>query len=130
MSRLEQLERHRRSAEPDECAEGATRTCSKQESPESVAQPSVESNEVVQQLMDQVIKYTGTAAQNIFLMNALGIKPGWAKGARWSDGTKVDDFSIVDWIKYGMGESAGISRVATMQNRKKIYATQYRLKTE
>ena len=102
----------------------------KQESPESVAQPSVESNEVVQQLMDQVIKYTGTAVQNIFLMNALGIKPGWAKGARWPDGTKVDDFSIVDWIKYGMGESAGISRVATMQNRKKIYATQYRLKTK
>ena len=102
----------------------------KQESPESVAQPSEESNEVVQQLMDQVIKYTGTAAQNIFLMNALGIKPGWAKGARWPDGTKVDDFSIVDWIKYGMGESAGISRVATMQNRKKIYATQYRLKTK
>ena len=102
----------------------------KQESPESVSGSSVESNEGVQQFMDQGTKYTGTAAQNIFLMNALGIKPGWAKGARWPDGTKVDDFSIVDWIKYGMGESVGISRVATMQNRKKFYATYYRPETE
>ena len=59
--------------------------------------------------------------QNIFLMQALGIKPGWEKGAKWSDESKVDGYSLVDWIRYGMGEPEGISKIATIENRMILY---------
>ena len=54
--------------------------------------------------------YEGSRAQNLLLMKALSIKPGWINNAKWPDGTDVDDYSIVDWIKYGKGEAIGISR--------------------
>ena len=76
---------------------------------------------VLQPSKDRESKYTGTAAQNIFLMQVLGIKPGWEKGAKWPDGSKVDGYSLVDWIRYGMGEPEGISKIATIENRKILY---------
>ena len=76
---------------------------------------------VFQPPKDKKSKYTGTAAQNIFLMQALGIKPGWEEGAKWSDGSKVDGYSLVDWIRYGMGEPKGISKIATIENRMILY---------
>ena len=76
---------------------------------------------VFQPPKDKKSKYTGTAAQNIFLMQALGIKPGWEIGAKWSDGSKVDGYSLVDWIRYGMGEPEGISKIATIENRMILY---------
>ena len=85
---------------------------------------------VFQPPKDKKSKYTGTAAQNIFLMQALGIKPGWEKGAKWSDGSRVDGYSLVDWIRYGMGVAVGISKIATKQNRKKLYETYYHPGTE
>ena len=37
------------------------------------------------------------------LMSALSIKPGWSKNDKWPDGTDVDDYSIVDWLKVWYG---------------------------
>ena len=53
--------------------------------------------------------YDGSRTQNLLLMKALSIKPGWSNNAKWPDGTDVDDYSIVDWIKYGKGKAVGIS---------------------
>ena len=55
------------------------------------------------------------------LMSALSIKPGWSKNDKWPDGTDVDDYSIVDWIKYGMGMSVGIGKDATIEARSHLY---------
>ena len=84
-------------------------------------QLSILPNDVLQPPVKPMSKYTGTAAQNIFLMNSLGIKPGWEKGAKWPDGSKVDGYSLVDWIRYGMGEPEGISKIATIENRMILY---------
>ena len=65
--------------------------------------------------------YEGTREQNIALMKALFIKPGWSKNDKWPDGTDVDDYSIVDWLKYGMGVKNGIDREATMEARSHLY---------
>ena len=59
--------------------------------------------------------------QNIDLMNALSIKPGWSKNEKWPDGTDVDDYSIVDWLKYGMGINSGISKDASKEARTYLY---------
>ena len=76
-------------------------------------------------LKDQEIGYTGTRKQNINLMKALDIKPGWSNNKKWADGTDIDDYSIVDWIKAGMGEPIGIDRNSNMENRKKLYNRYY-----
>ena len=52
--------------------------------------------------------YSGTKKQNLDLMKALSIKPGWIKNEKWPDGTDVDDYSIVDWLKYCLGINSGI----------------------
>ena len=76
-------------------------------------------------LKEQDIAYTGTRKQNINLMKALGIKPGWSKNKKWADGTDIDDYSIVDWIKAGMGEHIGIDRDANMETRRNLYDRYY-----
>jgi len=76
-------------------------------------------------LNDQEIGYTGTRKQNINLMKALDIKPGWSNNKKWADGTDIDDYSIVDWIKAGMGEPIGIDKNANMEKRKKLYNRYY-----
>ena len=76
-------------------------------------------------LNNQEIVYTGTRKQNINLMNALGIKPGWSNNKKWPDGTDIDDYSIVDWIKAGMGEPIGIDRDANIEVRKNLYNKYY-----
>ena len=76
-------------------------------------------------LNDQEIGYTGTRKQNINLMKALDIKPGWSNNKKWADGTDIDDYSIVDWIKAGMGEPIGIDKDANMEKRKKLYNRYY-----
>ena len=65
--------------------------------------------------------YVGTREQNMALMSALSIKPGWSKNDKWPDGTDVDDYSIVDWLKYGMGMSVGIGKDATIEARSYLY---------
>jgi len=65
--------------------------------------------------------YSGTRKQNIDLMNALSIKPGWSKNEKWPDGTDVDDYSIVDWLKYGMGINSGIAKDASKEARTYLY---------
>ena len=66
--------------------------------------------------------YEGSRAQNLLLMKALSIKPGWSNNAKWPDGTDVDDYSIVDWIKYGKGEEVGISsKEASKEARLYLY---------
>ena len=65
--------------------------------------------------------YVGTREQNLALMSALSIKPGWSKNDKWPDGTDVDDYSIVDWLKYGMGMSVGIGKDATIEARYQLY---------
>ena len=65
--------------------------------------------------------YSGTRKQNIDLMNALSIKPGWSKNEKWPDGTDVDDYSIVDWLKYGMGINSGIAKDASKEARAYLY---------
>ena len=75
--------------------------------------------------LDQEIGYTGTRKQNINLMKALDIKPGWSNNKKWADGTDIDDYSIVDWIKAGMGEPIGIDKNANMEKRKKLYNRHY-----
>ena len=65
--------------------------------------------------------YEGTREQNMALMRALSIKPGWSKNDKWPDGTDVDDYSIVDWLKYGMGLSIGIEEDATIEARSRLY---------
>ena len=65
--------------------------------------------------------YSGTRKQNIDLMNALSIKPGWSKNEKWPDGTDVDDYSIVDWLKYGMGINSGIGIDASKEARTYLY---------
>ena len=54
-------------------------------------------------------------------MSALSIMPGWSKNDKWPDGTDVDDYSIVDWLKYGMGMSVGIGKDATIEARYQLY---------
>ena len=76
-------------------------------------------------LKEQEIEYTGTRKQNINLMKALDIKPGWSNNKKWADGTDIDDYSIVDWIKAGMGEPIGIDKDANMEKRKKLYNRYY-----
>ena len=76
-------------------------------------------------LNDQEIGYTDTRKQNINLMKALDIKPGWSNNKKWADGTDIDDYSIVDWIKAGMGEPIGIDKDANMEKRKKLYNRYY-----
>ena len=76
-------------------------------------------------LKEQEIGYTGTRKQNINLMKALDIKPGWSNNKKWADGTDIDDYSIVDWIKAGMGEPIGIDKNANMEKRKKLYNRYY-----
>ena len=65
--------------------------------------------------------YSGTKKQNIDLMNALSIKPGWSKNEKWPDGTDVDDYSIVDWLKYGSGINSGIGKDASKEARTYLY---------
>ena len=65
--------------------------------------------------------YIGTREQNMALISALSIKPGWSKNDKWPDGTDVDDYSIVDWLKYGMGMSLGIGKDATVEARSHLY---------
>lgn len=65
--------------------------------------------------------YEGSRKQNLLLMNALTIKPGWSKNAKWPNGTDVDDYSIVDWIKYGKGKELGISNDASKKARSYLY---------
>ena len=69
----------------------------------------------------KVVYYEGTRAQNIKMMKALGIKPGWSNNDKWPDGTDVDDYSIVDWIKSGMGKSLGLKNDASMEARSRLY---------
>ena len=69
----------------------------------------------------KVVYYEGTRAQNIKMMKALGIKPGWSNNDKWPDGTDVDDYSIVDWIKSGMGKSIGVKNDASMEARSRLY---------
>ena len=69
----------------------------------------------------KVVYYVGTRAQNIKMMKALGIKPGWSNRDKWPDGTDVDDYSIVDWIKSGMGKSIGLKNDASMEARSRLY---------
>ena len=69
----------------------------------------------------KVVYYEGTRAQNIKMMKALGIKPGWSNNDKWPDGTDVDDYSIVDWIKSGMGKSIGLKNDASMESRSRLY---------
>ena len=69
----------------------------------------------------KVVYYEGTRAQNIKMMKALGIKPGWSNKDKWPDGTDVDDYSIVDWIKSGMGKSIGLKNDASMEARSRLY---------
>ena len=86
-------------------------------------EPMVDSHLLI--LKDQEIGYTGTRKQNINLMKSLGIKPGWSNNKKWADGTDIDDYSIVDWIKAGMGEHIGIDRDANMEVRKNLYNKYY-----
>ena len=69
----------------------------------------------------KVVYYEGTRAQNIKMMKALGIKPGWSNNDKWPDGTDVDDYSIVDWIKSDMGKSIGLKNDASMEARSRLY---------
>ena len=71
--------------------------------------------------LDDNVVYTGTRKQNIQLMKALGIKKGWSNNEKWPDGTNVDDYSIVDWIKAGKGISKGIEKNSSMEVRKDLY---------
>ena len=71
--------------------------------------------------LDDNLIYTGTRKQNIQLMKALGIKKGWSNNEKWPDGTNIDDYSIVDWIKAGEGISKGINKNASMEVRKDLY---------
>ena len=75
---------------------------------------------------EQNIIYTGTRKQNIQLMKALNIKSGWSKNKKWKDGTAIDNYSIVDWIRSGKGESFGINKKATsIDSRKILYYKHY-----
>ena len=76
-------------------------------------------------LNNQEMVYTGTRKQNINLMKALDIRPGWSNNKKWPDGTDIDDYSIVDWIKAGMGEPIGIDRDANIEVRKNLYNKYY-----
>ena len=76
-------------------------------------------------LNNQEMVYTGTRKQNINLMKALDIRPGWSNNKKWPDGTDIDDYSIVDWIKAGMCEPIGIDRDANIEVRKNLYNKYY-----
>ena len=65
--------------------------------------------------------YSGTKKQNLDLMKALSIKPGWSKNEKWPDGTDVDNYSIVDWLKYGMGINSGVGKDASKKARAYLY---------
>ena len=69
--------------------------------------------------------YIGSKRQNIFIINELNIKPGWSKNDKWNDGTIVDDNSIVDWIRYGMGVNRGILTTADKTDRGKLFKKLY-----
>lgn len=69
--------------------------------------------------------YTGSKKQNIFIINALNIQPGWSNDNKWSDGSIVDDNSIVDWIRYGMGINKGIPTTANKSDRGKLFKKLY-----
>ena len=73
--------------------------------------------------------YDGSRTQNLLLMKALSIKPGWSNNAKWPDGTDVDDYSIVDWIKYGKGKAVGISsNDASKEARSYLYDKYFKSK--
>ena len=65
--------------------------------------------------------YDGSRSQNLLLMRALSIKPGWSNNSKWPDGTDVDDYSLVDWLKYGKGKEVGISNDASKVARSYLY---------
>ena len=90
---------------------------------EYIKEPSNDFHHLI--LNNQDMVYTGTRKQNINLMKALGIKPGWSNNKKWPDGTDIDDYSIVDWIKAGMGEPIGIDRDANIEVRKNLYNRYY-----
>ena len=70
-------------------------------------------------------EYIGTRKQNILLMKALGIRSGWSNNEKWPDGTNIDDYSIVDWIRSGKGESMGITKDASIESRKNLFYKYY-----
>lgn len=67
------------------------------------------------------IIYSGTEKQNIELMKSLNIVKGWNNNEKWPDGTDVDEYSIVDWIKAGKGISIGIGKNSSMEIRANLY---------
>ena len=69
--------------------------------------------------------YIGTRKQNILLMKALGIISGWSNNEKCPDGTNIDDYSIVDWIRSGKGESMGITKDASIESRKNLFYKYY-----
>ena len=70
-------------------------------------------------------EYIGTRKQNILLMKSLGIRSGWSNNEKWPDGTDIDDYSIVDWIKSGKGESMGVTKDASIESRKNLFYKYY-----
>ena len=70
-------------------------------------------------------EYIGTRKQNILLMKALGIRSGWSNNEKWPDGTDIDDYSIVDWIRSGKGESMGVTKDASIESRKNLFYKYY-----
>ena len=60
-----------------------------------------------------------TSKKKIYETNC--IRPGWSNNDKWPDGTDVDDYSIVDWIKSGMGKSIGLKNDASMEARSRLY---------
>ena len=70
-------------------------------------------------------EYIGTRKQNILLMKSLGIRSGWSNNEKWPDGTDIDDYSIVDWIRSGKGESMGVTKDASIESRKNLFYKYY-----
>ena len=71
--------------------------------------------------IDNLLVYKGTRQQNLKLMKALKIIKGWSGNQKWSDGTIVDEHSIVDWIRFGEGVKLGINKDASMEKREYLY---------
>ena len=81
-----------------------------------------ESNDMINRYRnDNLSVYEGTRQQNLKLMKALNIIKGWSRNQKWSDGTIVDEHSIVDWIRFGEGERLGINKDASMEKREYLY---------
>ena len=81
-----------------------------------------ESNDMINRYRnDNLSVYEGTRQQNLKLMKALKIIKGWSRNQKWSDGTIVDEHSIVDWIRFGEGEKFGINKDASMKKREYLY---------